>query len=88
MSVVKEGLVFKRYILKRYSFQPQSHIGNIFEVPIPNASTLAVLVDTGVIAVMKSVQYLDSIKGKKYLTYPTEIQKGILLHRQIDTQLK
>ena len=27
----------------------------------------------------------DSIKGKKYLTYPTKIQKGILLHRQIDT---
>ena len=27
----------------------------------------------------------DSIKGKKYLSYPPEIQKGILLHRQIDT---
>lgn len=26
----------------------------------------------------------DSIKGKKYKTYPKEIQKGILLHRQID----
>ncbi|MDB9874187.1 acyl carrier protein phosphodiesterase [Flavobacteriaceae bacterium] len=28
----------------------------------------------------------DSIKGSKYSTYPTEIQKGILLHRQIDTK--
>lgn len=27
----------------------------------------------------------DSIRGKKYLTYPTEIQRGILLHRHIDT---
>ena len=27
----------------------------------------------------------DSIKGSKYDTYPPEIQKGILLHRQIDT---
>ena len=27
----------------------------------------------------------DSIKGRKYLQYPPEIQKGILLHRQIDT---
>jgi acyl carrier protein phosphodiesterase len=27
----------------------------------------------------------DSIKGSKYNTYPSEIQKGILLHRQIDT---
>ena len=27
----------------------------------------------------------DSIRGKKYLSYPLEIQKGILLHRQIDT---
>ena len=27
----------------------------------------------------------DSIKGKKYLSYPTEIKKGILLHRKIDT---
>lgn len=27
----------------------------------------------------------DGIKGKKYLKYPPEIQKGILLHRQIDT---
>jgi acyl carrier protein phosphodiesterase len=27
----------------------------------------------------------DSIKGKKYLSYPADIQKGILLHRQIDT---
>ena len=27
----------------------------------------------------------DSIKGKKYLTYPIEIQKGIILHRSIDT---
>ncbi len=27
----------------------------------------------------------DSIKGKKYLTYPQEIQKGILLHREIDS---
>ena len=27
----------------------------------------------------------DSIKGSKYNSYPVEIQKGILLHRQIDT---
>lgn len=27
----------------------------------------------------------DSIKGKKYLTYPKEIQHGILLHREIDS---
>jgi acyl carrier protein phosphodiesterase len=27
----------------------------------------------------------DSIKGSKYNVYPVEIQKGILLHRQIDT---
>jgi acyl carrier protein phosphodiesterase len=27
----------------------------------------------------------DSIKGSKYSTYPAEIQKVILLHRQIDT---
>lgn len=27
----------------------------------------------------------DSIHGKKYLNYPDEIQKGILLHRWIDT---
>lgn len=27
----------------------------------------------------------DAIKGKKYLNYPREIQKGILLHREIDT---
>lgn len=26
----------------------------------------------------------DKIKGKKYLNYPENIQKGILLHRQID----
>lgn len=26
----------------------------------------------------------DSIKGKKYLKYPQEIQKGIILHRAID----
>ena len=26
----------------------------------------------------------DSVKGKKYLDYPEEIQKGILLHRKID----
>ncbi|MGB7785638.1 MAG: acyl carrier protein phosphodiesterase [Salinimicrobium sp.] len=26
----------------------------------------------------------DSIKGKKYLNFPPEIQKGILLHRAID----
>ena len=26
----------------------------------------------------------DSIKGRKYLDYPKEIQKGILLHRAID----
>ncbi|MDB9954523.1 acyl carrier protein phosphodiesterase [Flavobacteriaceae bacterium] len=28
----------------------------------------------------------DSIKGSKYSAYPAEIQKGILLHRQIDTK--
>ena len=27
----------------------------------------------------------DSIKGKKYLTYPQEIINGILLHREIDS---
>ncbi|PRX40938.1 acyl carrier protein phosphodiesterase [Salegentibacter salegens] len=27
----------------------------------------------------------DSVKGKKYLEYPPEIQKGIVLHRAIDT---
>jgi acyl carrier protein phosphodiesterase len=27
----------------------------------------------------------DEIKGKKYLLYPLGIQKGILLHREIDT---
>lgn len=27
----------------------------------------------------------DSIKGKQYLKYPPEVQKGILLHREIDT---
>lgn len=27
----------------------------------------------------------DGIKGKDYKTYPLEIQKGILLHREIDT---
>lgn len=27
----------------------------------------------------------DAIKGKKYKKYPTEIQVGILLHREIDT---
>ena len=27
----------------------------------------------------------DSIKGSKYNSYPLQIQKGILLHRQIDT---
>ncbi|MCC8358793.1 acyl carrier protein phosphodiesterase [Salinimicrobium sediminilitoris] len=27
----------------------------------------------------------DSIKGKKYLAYPPEVQKGILLHRAIDS---
>jgi acyl carrier protein phosphodiesterase len=26
----------------------------------------------------------DDVKGKKYLEYPSEIQKGILLHRKID----
>lgn len=29
--------------------------------------------------------FADSIKGKKYLKYPPDIQKGILLHRAIDT---
>lgn len=27
----------------------------------------------------------DHIKGNKYKTYPTDLQKGILLHRQIDS---
>ena len=27
----------------------------------------------------------DSIRGNKYKTFPKEIQKGILLHREIDT---
>lgn len=27
----------------------------------------------------------DSVRGKKYLEYPVNIQKGILLHRAIDT---
>ena len=27
----------------------------------------------------------DSIRGNKYLNYPEEIQKGIILHRHIDT---
>lgn len=27
----------------------------------------------------------DSIRGKQYLKYPLEIQKGIILHRHIDT---
>jgi acyl carrier protein phosphodiesterase len=27
----------------------------------------------------------DSIRGKQYLNYPIDIQKGILLHREIDT---
>ena len=27
----------------------------------------------------------DSVRGKKYLDYPLEVQQGILLHRQIDT---
>lgn len=27
----------------------------------------------------------DGIRGKKYKMYPIEVQKGILLHRQIDT---
>ncbi len=27
----------------------------------------------------------DSVKGKKYLTYPERIQEGILLHRKIDS---
>ena len=27
----------------------------------------------------------DSIKGKKYLSYPPEVQKGIILHRAIDS---
>ncbi len=27
----------------------------------------------------------DAIKGKKYLKYPPEVQKGILLHRAIDS---
>ncbi|MFD1316311.1 acyl carrier protein phosphodiesterase [Namhaeicola litoreus] len=29
--------------------------------------------------------FADSVKGKKYLNYPDEIQKGILLHRFIDS---
>ena len=28
----------------------------------------------------------DQIKGKKYLSYPSEIQKGILYHRKTDTK--
>jgi acyl carrier protein phosphodiesterase len=28
----------------------------------------------------------DDVKGKSYLTYPKNIQKGILLHRIIDTE--
>ena len=27
----------------------------------------------------------DAVKGKQYLKYPDEIQKGIQLHRAIDT---
>ncbi|UZH55556.1 acyl carrier protein phosphodiesterase [Salinimicrobium tongyeongense] len=27
----------------------------------------------------------DSIKGKKYLEFPSEVQKGVLLHRAIDS---
>ena len=27
----------------------------------------------------------DSVKGSKYKNYPTEIQRGVVLHRQIDT---
>jgi acyl carrier protein phosphodiesterase len=27
----------------------------------------------------------DFIKGKKYLNYPEEVQKGIIMHRKIDT---
>lgn len=27
----------------------------------------------------------DSVRGRKYKTFPEEIQKGILLHREIDT---
>ena len=27
----------------------------------------------------------DSVKGKQYLNYPADIQKGILVHRQIDS---
>jgi len=27
----------------------------------------------------------DTIRGKQYLDYPEEVQRGILLHRQIDT---
>lgn len=27
----------------------------------------------------------DSVKGKKFISYPDEIQKGIILHRAIDT---
>jgi acyl carrier protein phosphodiesterase len=27
----------------------------------------------------------DSIRGNSYLAYPNEVQKGILLHRYIDT---
>ncbi len=29
--------------------------------------------------------FADSVKGKKYLKYPPDIQKGILLHRAIDS---
>ena len=27
----------------------------------------------------------DTVRGKQYLDYPEEVQRGILLHRQIDT---
>lgn len=27
----------------------------------------------------------DTVRGKQYLNYPKEVQRGILLHRQIDT---
>lgn len=29
--------------------------------------------------------FADAVKGNSYLSYPIEIQKGILLHRKIDT---
>ncbi len=29
--------------------------------------------------------FADAVKGNSYLSYPSEIQKGILLHRKIDT---